>query len=351
MSEKTERPTQKKLRDGRKEGRVIKSTEITSLVQLATIFLYFHYFIMGIMQSATGLILLTARSITKPFVYALPQLVYALWKWLAVSLMYFFGGILIATLVSMLSQVGWLIASKAVGFKSEHINPVGNFKQIFSLHSIVELLKSSFKALFLCLMVYFIFHFYASTFRVLAYCELSCAFPVFSYLIKLLWLGLMVFYVLLSILDYSFQHHHMMKEQRMSKEDIKQERKDTEGDPHVKQRQREIQSEIQSGSLAQSVKQSAVVIRNPTHIAICLGYNPTTMPIPRVLEKSMGNIALHIVSLAEQNSIPVVENMNLARALYADVARGDKIPETLFEPVAALLRLVLQIDYSHSVDE
>lgn len=140
-----------------------------------------------------------------------------------------------------------------------------------------------------------------------------------------------------------------MKQQRMSKENIEQENKDIEGDPQVKKRRREVQREMQSGSLAQKVKQSAVVIRNPTHIAICLGYDPVETPVPKVLEKGVDGRAEHIIALALREAIPVVENISLAHQLFYNAKDGEAIPESLFEPVAALLRMVLDLNYDAQV--
>ncbi|WP_342322909.1 EscU/YscU/HrcU family type III secretion system export apparatus switch protein [Kosakonia sp. BYX6] len=347
MSEKTEKPTEKKLRDGRKAGKVVKSVEITSAVQLAFLFLYFHFFIDSLIQRASALILLVVNAINKPFVYALAQISAASIAFLSRALLLLAGGLAITAVLGVMLQIGFVFASKAIGFKSERLNIAKNFKRLFSLNSAIELLKSSLKVIFLCLIFMTIFYTSARTFLALPYCGVSCALPVFYRLMREMWIGLMVFYVVLGALDYAFQRYKLLKEQRMSKEDIKQEHKDTEGDPQTKSRRRALQNEIQSGSLAQSVKQSVAVVRNPTHFAVCIGYHPTDMPVPRVLEKGRGDSASHIIKLAEYNLIPVVENISLARALFFEVERGDKIPESLFEPVAALLRIVLQIEYEH----
>ncbi|EIM8941547.1 EscU/YscU/HrcU family type III secretion system export apparatus switch protein, partial [Salmonella enterica] len=189
MSEKTEQPTEKKLRDGRKEGQVVKSIEIISLFQLVALFLYFHFFTERIILKFIESITFTLQLVNKPFSYALTQLSYYLVDSLTSAVLFLGAGVIIATVVSVFLQVGLVIASKAIGFKSDHINPVSNFKQIFSLHSIVELCKSSLKVIMLSLIFVFFFYYYASTFRALPYCGLSCALPVIFCLIKWLWVG------------------------------------------------------------------------------------------------------------------------------------------------------------------
>ncbi|HCJ4687288.1 TPA: SPI-2 type III secretion system apparatus protein SsaU, partial [Salmonella enterica] len=111
------------------------------------------------------------------------------------ALLFLGAGVIVATVGSVFLQVGVVIASKAIGFKSEHINPVSNFKQIFSLHSVVELCKSSLKVIMLSLIFAFFFYYYASTFRALPYCGLACGVLVVSSLIKWLWVGVMAFYI------------------------------------------------------------------------------------------------------------------------------------------------------------
>ncbi|CNH68099.1 secretion system apparatus protein SsaU [Yersinia aldovae] len=351
MSEKTEQPTEKKKRDSRQEGQVIKSMEITSGIQLLTVLAFFHFFANAMIQRVAGLMLLAAGLINKPFSYAVGVMTWALFS--AGGLMFaLFGGMLAAaTIASVLAQVGFMVASKALGFKAERISPVSNLKQIFSLRSLIELIKSCLKVILLCLIFVYLFRYYAPTFQALPYCEPACAIPVFSTFVRWMWYALLTFYVVLGVFDYAFQSHNTLKQQRMSKEDVKQEHKDMEGDPQTKKRRRELQREMQSGSLAQNVRQSAVVVRNPTHIAVCLGYDPVEMPVPTILEKGTDARAEHIVSLALRESIPVVENIALARQLFHDVKCGEMIPESQFEPVAALLRLVLEIDYDADTDK
>ncbi|CAJ0994000.1 EscU/YscU/HrcU family type III secretion system export apparatus switch protein [Sodalis praecaptivus] len=345
MSEKTEKPTEKRRRDGRKEGQVIKSNEITSGAQLAVILIFWHLFAEAVLERVSALIILSINLINRPFIFALNQLMHVVLS--SAGLMFaLFGGMLaLATVGSVLLQVGVVLASKAVGVKGRRINPVSNLKQIFSLHSLIELCKSMGKVVALTLIFAGLFYFYAPTFQALPFCNSRCALPLFSTFIRWMWFGLIGFYIVLGILDYAFQAHNTLKQQRMSKEEVKQEYKDAEGDPYMKRRRYEMQHEIQSGSLAHNVKRSAVVIRNPTHIAICLGYHPQEMPVPRVLDKGMAGRAGQIVDLAQRAAVPVVENIPLARALFQHVGCGDRIPEAMFEPVAALLRMVLEIDY------
>lgn len=346
MSEKTEKPTPKRRRDGEKEGQVIKSVEITSGVQLLAILLFFHFFADMLVQRVQVLIQQSINLLNQPFAYALSTIMRLLMD-ACLLMMGVFGGMLaVATITSIVAQVGVILATKAVGLKGTRLNPVNNVKQIFSVRSLIELTKSCLKVMLLCMIFLTLFNAYAPSFQALPYCDPTCALPTFFEIVRRMWYAMIAFYVVLGVADYAYQRHHTLKQQRMSKEDIKREYKDREGDPHVKSRRRQLARELQSGSLAKNVRRSAVVIRNPTHISVCLGYDPETMPVPQVLEKGTDAKAEQIVSLAEQEKIPVVENIAVARALFDNVKCGERIPEMLFEPVAALLRLVLQLDYA-----
>lgn len=227
------------------------------------------------------------------------------------------------------------------------LNVVDNAKQLISWKSVFELAKNLLKVIVLSLVF-------------IIYCDvmwrLSNIYPCavkavdwgdidINHLVVGVFLGC---YVIFGIADYAFQRYNLMKELKMSKDDTKQEYKDSEGNPEVKQKRRETQREVASGSLAANVRKSTVVIRNPTHLAICLYYQAGETPLPRLLEKAEDHMALHIVDLAEKAGVPIVENIPLARAMYAQVGSGESIPESLFEPVAELLRMVMAVPYDES---
>ncbi|WP_253376750.1 EscU/YscU/HrcU family type III secretion system export apparatus switch protein [unidentified bacterial endosymbiont] len=345
MSDKTEKPTEKKRKDSRKEGQVCKSSEVTSCIQLITIFLFFHSFAQQVVYQTINVLQLALHRVNEPFLFSLVIVMQACRDLIGWVLMYLGGMLAVTTIITILMQVGLLLATKAVGFKGSKISPVQNLKQIVSINSLVELLKSVLKLTLLAFIFYCLFLYYFPTFQSLPYCTIDCALPVFFALTHWIWLAVIAFYVVLSVMDYAFQHHQIMKQLRMSKQDVIKENKDREGNPEIKNMRRELHREIQSGSLAHNVKRSTIIVRNPTHIAICLNYHPTEMPVPQVVEKGRNARAAHIVCLAAQFSVPVVENIPLAHQLYNEVGCGETIPETLFEPVAALLRLVLKIDY------
>lgn len=324
---------------------MVKSNEITSGCQLLVIFAYFHFFGERLIKESIQLFVFTFAHINMPFDDALGVIAWQVLNRCTVLFLWLAGLLMVATTGSIVAQTGIVLATGALRIKGDKLDPVSNIRQIFSLKSLIELLKSCIKVCALCLTFFFIFSCYATNFQFLVYCSPDCALPVFDTLTRSLWAGMLLFYLVLCGADYAFQKYNALRQQKMSKEEVKQENKDNDGDPEIKKRRRDLHRELQSGSLARNVRQSTVVVRNPTHLAVCMGYDAQAMPLPRVVEKGRGGRARQMVVLAERYGIPVVENIPLARALFREVSRGECIPESLFEPVAALLRVVLDIRY------
>ncbi|MDR5019618.1 EscU/YscU/HrcU family type III secretion system export apparatus switch protein [Yersinia rochesterensis] len=350
-SEKNEKPTAKRLREAREKGQVIKSVEITSGIQLVVLVAYFLLVGDSLLEQIGALIRSSIKQLQQPFTFALAR-IGAECMAVVIHIMGILGGALILmTIMAGMAQVGPLLATKAVAFKGEHINPINNAKQLFSLRSLFELTKSLLKVGVLTLIFGYLLARYASSFGYLAYCGSHCAIPVFGTLMSWLLGALIACYGVFSLLDYSFQRYNTLKQLKMSHEEVKREYKDSDGDPHIKQKRRQLQQEVQSGSFAKNVQRSTAVVRNPTHFAVCLFYHPDDAPLPVVIEKGKDERAALIIKLAQQQGIPIVENIALARALHRDVVCGDTIPEPLFEPVAAILRLALSLDYQSSDED
>ncbi|WP_133405240.1 EscU/YscU/HrcU family type III secretion system export apparatus switch protein [Parashewanella tropica] len=349
--QKTEKPTEKRIRDARKKGQVIQSNEIVTGLEMAVILAYFLFMGHDFLNANIKLIEQSIEYMNLDWRTASEQLFLGFVE----ILIKYFGGlglVLSATIIlGHIVQTGPLWASEALEPKFDKLNVVNNAKQLFSMKSLFELAKNIFKVLVLSAVFYYILHKYSNSFQYLPICDEQCGLKVMMTLILWLWGCFVGCYLLFGAADYVFQRHSTMEELKMSKEETKQERKDTEGNPEIKQKRRETQREIASGSLASNVKKSSAVVRNPNHLAVCLFYDAEESPIPKVLEKAQDHLALHIVDLAEKEQVPVVENIPLARALYSEVESGDFIPESLFEPVAELMRIVMSLDYDDEDDD
>ncbi|EFL91889.1 type III secretion system apparatus protein [Candidatus Regiella insecticola LSR1] len=351
MAEKNEKPTPKKIKDAREKGQVIKSVEITSGAQLVVVLIYFTLTGNDLIDQAAALIRSSIEQLSQPMNIAALRIGAEATALLMHITGILGGALIIITLLMGISQIGPLWAPKALSIKGERINPINNLRNLISFRSLFELGKSLIKIVSLSLIFGYLLSRYAPTFGYLSYCGSVCAMPVFGTLMSWLLGSLIACYLLFALLDYSFQRHSVMKQLKMSPEEIKREYKDSEGDPHIKQKRRELQQQIQSGSLSTNVNRSTAVVRNPTHFAVCLFYHPEEAPLPIVLEKGHHEMAKTIIKMAERAGVPVIENVALARALYRDVDCGNTIPEKLFEPVATLLRMVLAYQTDDDDDE
>ncbi|WP_114785684.1 EscU/YscU/HrcU family type III secretion system export apparatus switch protein [Vibrio tetraodonis] len=345
MAEKTEKPTQKRLKDARKKGQVIKSTEIVTGLQMAVILGYFIIEGQGMMDAVWKMIEISINSINLPIKIA-AESVLAAFVFIMLRFMAGLVVILVITVViSCMAQTGPVWASESLTPSFNKINIINNAKNIFSMKSVFALLKNILKILVLTVVFYYLLHQHVNMFQYLPSCGAECGVTVTFTLVKWLWGAFLICYLVFAVADYAFVHFQTMKELKMSKEDTKQEYKETEGNPEVKQKRRELQRETANGSLVQNVKKSTVIVRNPTHIAVCLYYQADETPLPVVLDKAQDHMALHVVDMAEEHAIPLVENIPLARALFNQVESGQVIPESLFEPVAELLRVVMNVSY------
>ncbi|QAU24839.1 EscU/YscU/HrcU family type III secretion system export apparatus switch protein [Dyella sp. M7H15-1] len=340
MSEKTEKPTAKKLRDAREKGQVAKSQEINATVQIGVILLWLIATGPSLQQGLTDTITATLDAVNLPLHTAMNQITGRI----ALLMMHFIftlAGILVVsiTLIGML-QTGFLFAPGALKVSADKINPISNLKNMFSMRSLFDLVKMLFKVSVLGLTFAYLIKRYAASFAHLPQAPIVTGMAVCVQLAQWMWMILLAVTAVFSIADYAVQHRQTMKQLMMSREDIKQEYKNSEGNPEIKHRRREMHREVQSGSLAGKVAKSSVVVRNPTHIAVCLHYAAEETPLPMVLEYGRGARALHIVALAEAHGIPVVEHIPLARALIRYTQPGDYIPESLLEPVAQVLGMI-----------
>ncbi len=340
MSEKTEQPTEKKQRDARAEGQVAKSADLTVLVQLAVILGFFAAQGSAMYDAFCFLIDVTIRSINLPLDEALIHTGSAALDVIYRCLVPMFGMLAVASAASIVAQTGFVFAPKALKIKGAKLNPLANAKQLFSGRNLFEFGKSVLKVTVLTVIFYFIMKRNLGSFQFMPVCGIECGMRMTGKMVISMLGALICFYLFMGTLDFAFQKYSTRKQMMMSKEEIKQEHKNSEGNPEVKHERKRVHHEIQSGSLASNVKKSTAVVRNPTHIAICLHYEPGVTPLPCVLEKGEDAMARHIVSLAQQAGVPVIENIPVARALNAKTERGGYIPVELFGPVAEILRAI-----------
>lgn len=343
--EKTERATPKKRQDSRKKGQVAKSMEIPSALVL----------LMGFLS----LFLLSSFIGSRVYnLYTLPFHEFMHWD-LTVSntlMIYqelFTQGIMILAPIFIVTvvmaivgnyvQFGFLFSGEPLKMKLSKLNPIEGVKRIFSLRALVEFAKSSLKMLIIGVIVVLILWTNRIQIISLSFLPLEGIFGFVSNLTMMICLSIGLLLVVLSIFDYMYQRYDYEKNLRMSKQDVKDEFKKTEGDPLIKSRMKEKQRAMAMQRMMQEVPKADVVITNPTHYAVALQYDADRMEAPTVIAKGKGFIALKIREKAEAADIIIMENKPLARALFANAEIGETVPEDLFQAVAEIFAYVYNI--------
>ena len=251
---------------------------------------------------------------------------------------------ILLNMAATFSQTKLLVTTEPLKPKLSKINPLQGFKRLFSLKSVVELLKNLIKITILLILIFRYFKTAAADFYRFLDMDLSQACSILYDHIFVLLLQVTVAFVVVAFFDYLYQWWDFEREMRMSKEEVKEEYKQMEGDPKVKGKIREIQRRRAQQRMMQQVPGADVVIRNPTHVAVALCYKPDQDDAPVVVALGLDELALRIIKVAEENRVAVVENVPLARGLYAATDLGRQIPPEFYGPVAEILVYVLKLD-------
>lgn len=344
--EKTEKATAKKRQDSRKKGQVLKSQDVTSAIVLLSVFL-FLFFASGFMRDRFFLFFNQAFSqyiSLKSYDSETIMLIYSeIIMMMAFILLPVMVVAMTAAVAGNLLQFGLLFTAEPLKFDLKKIDPIKGLKRIFSIRAIVELFKSVLKISFIGSVTFIIV--YSNVDKVLGLAFKS-PWDVLSTVGTLTALmGITASFVLLfiSILDFLYQKYDYEKNLRMSKQDIKDEHKNTEGDPIIKSRIKQKQREMAMRRMMQEIPEADVVITNPTHYAIAIKYDDGDMDAPIVLAKGVDFVAQKIKLIAKEHEIVTVENRPLARSLYDQVEIGERIPEEFFKAIAEILAYVYRI--------
>jgi len=343
MADKTEAPTPHRLQEAREEGQVVRSQElITAAVILMGAFL---------LRGPGAQLGLSFESLITNTMVELPTEISVEWLretsidiglQVLPSFALILLGLMLAGSVVTLGQTEFLWAGKRIGFDFKRVNPLEGFKRIFSKHGLIELLRSLLKLGWVSWIAY---GFLRSRFvTLLSLTQFDMLTAVDSFVEISLSLALRVggMYLVLAVADYAYQRWDLYKNLRMSKDDIKQEHKRSEGDPLMKSRIRGMQRRMARGRMMANVSKATVVVTNPTHLAVAIEYHEG-MRAPKVLAKGPYHLAEKIVQIAKENHIPVVQNIPLARAIYKTIEIGQEISSDLYLAMAEVLAYVYKI--------
>lgn len=336
-ADKTEPPTQKKIRDARKEGNVAKSKELTSTVLMLG-WVVCGWMMLDFMRAKMILLFDTSlKAINQPFGDALREVgatAFDTLLWLSLPLlgMAVFLGVVIEFL-----QVGPVLSLGKVKPSLDKMNPAEGLKKMFSVDNLVELVKSVMKSSALIGIGVFVIYKMLAQLMMLPYAPAEAMGSGIWYgLVRIVIWTIFVFFFV-SAIDVWYQKFSYTKQLRMSRRDIQQEVKESEGDPYVKSRRRQLHQEWSQQSMLNAVRQSNVVVTNPTHIAIALQYEHGTTDLPVVVAKGEGYLAEEIKRAATEAGVPILQNVQLARGLHEHVELDDYIGNEFFEAVAEVL--------------
>ena len=246
--------------------------------------------------------------------------------------------------IATFAQTRMLVAFESIKPKFSKLNPISGVKNLFSLKKLVEVLKNTIKIAILLYIVYSSVRSLMDISERYMYADLGGACSHLFEAIISMFLKIIIAFVAVAALDFLYQHWSFEKDMRMSKQEVKEEYKQTEGDPQIKGRIRQLQRQMAQSRMMQQVPQADVIIRNPTHVAVALRYHPGEDAAPIVLAKGLDYLALRIVGVAEENDIVVIENRPLARALYAQTELNRMIPPDLYEAVADVMVYLYKLD-------
>ncbi|MBM7603307.1 flagellar biosynthetic protein FlhB [Metabacillus crassostreae] len=342
--EKTEQATPKKKQDARKKGQVAKSADVNTAISLLTIFLSFIFIgafmrdrILNMMRGTFQdflLLNLTDQNVHDFFLTMSYQS--------AIILAPVMGVALVAGVLSNYLQIGFLFSTEAVQMKLNKLDPIQGFKRIYSVRAIVELLKSLLKISFVGFVTFAVLWLDLDKILMLSHITVQQSFVYIAQLTVKMGLFASGALLLLSLLDYLYQRYDHEKNLRMSKQDIKDEYKKSEGDPLIKSKIKQRQREMAMRRMMQDVPTADVVITNPTHYAIALKYDDSKMDAPFVVAMGVDLVAQKIKEIAKTNDVMMVENRPLARALYDQVEIGHAVPEEFFQAIAEIIAYVYQ---------
>lgn len=343
--EKTEEATPHKKREVRKEGQATKSTDLVAVANLLAMYLLFLAFYKGFIQDLCTYISLSfSEGLLRPLSHG--NALYVFWDSALFMFKLLFPVFAVGMIVGLavnLGQVGFMFAPKVVSPKLSNLNPVTGFQRMFSRRALVELAKALFKVI---VVGWVAFVMVKGDFYTLLYAVEMDAAGILEIVVRVLSrvaAGCIAVFFVIAVLDFVFQRIEFRRRIRMTKKEVRDEFKQTEGDPLIRSKLKEKQRELARRRMMQSVPDATVVITNPTHLAVALKYETGKQGAPQVVAKGAGFVAKNIVELAREHDVPVVEDKPVAQLLFKNVDIGEEIPADLYKAVAEILAMIFRL--------
>ena len=346
LGEKTEDATPKRLEDEREKGNVPKSTDLASALLLLGVTVMLWAAIMptlGQMRWLVEYALMADSPVELVQAGEIGQVTTMVFGW-----MLRIGApiLIVAWVIAYIAhfvQVGWLFAPKALKPKFSKLNPINGFKRIYGIAAVVKASLDTSKVAIVVAVVVVSRGGMRDQLLALSYMELMPALGRTGWLMFDLALRILAVLLILAILDLLYQRWKYRKDLRMSKHEVKDELKQSDGDPETRRRRMRVQQELSRQRVQAAVPRADVIITNPEHISIAIAYDDGAMQAPRVIAKGADHLAFRIRQIAMQHSIPIIERKPLARALYQQVRIGEEIPPEFYQAVAEILAYVYRL--------
>ena len=353
MGEKTEKASSKKLRDAKKKGQVAKSQDLPAAATFMVSIAMTMSMVPDIYKALGGMIINCFSLVTQPNLLDIigPLFYQGMYIMFAVSVPIVATVCAVGMLVTFLT-VGPMFAPDIFKFDIKKFNPIDNLKGKFKMKTLIELLKSLAKITVASILVYQVVY---DSIPILIQSQgmpAVDALNLFGYFLWEVVKKVGIFFTSIAIFDFMYQKYTFSKEMMMEKFEVKQEYKETEGNPEIKGRRKEVARELaySEGPAAGTAKASAVVT-NPTELAIALGFDPELDPCPYILAMGQGMLAKEIIKIAESLNIPIVRNISLAHILWDEAKLYEYIPEKSYEPVAEIMRWLAELKHDEKIND
>ena len=344
--DKTEEPTARRLSKAREEGQIARSTEITIAASVISVAIYIYLFGSALLGNVANIF---ARGLVFDSMAVLePQVALGRLGDAAVEALLSITPILILTAVVVLACSGLIggynFSWKSLQPKASKFNPIAGFKRMFGLQALVNLAKSLAKFFLVGGVTYFLIDASITEFAEISLMALEPGLTASAAILTTAFLVASCTLIIIALIDAPYQLYQHNEKMKMSLKEVKDERKDTEGSPEVKQRIRQKQREVSTARMLEAIAEADVVITNPEHFAVALAYDPSSDDPPKVVAKGTDYIAERIRERAGEEGVPLFQSPILARALFFTTELDAFIPEPLFEAVAQVIAYIFNIN-------
>ena len=344
MSEKTEQPTPKRIRDSREKGDVCKGQDLAPAATVLALVLYAVASGERIYEELCEMVLAPFEVMHLPFGEALARCAGIVVDIAVGIVLPVVGVVMGAALVVLLAETGFLFAPKAAMPKLENLSPAKWFKRVFSMKNLFEFVKNVIKVAVIGTLAWNVLNKYIPLLFSIPKGGASAMWTVLGQAAAELLLMTSGAFAVIAAIDYLYQKWRWTHDHMMSIDEVKREYKESEGAPVVKSQRKQLQRELMNQNTLGNVRKAKVLVTNPTHYAVALDYDKDSTPLPVILAKGEGALAQRMIEVAKEEGIPIMRNVPLARALYRDGAENAYIPRDLIGPVAEVLRWVQSLE-------